>query len=133
MRTLLNLISFLWTLPNTILGGLLALIGGTWRDVPYMGWKFGFIAKEGGLWQKWFDKNGKIAITFGRVVIFRSVYYASRVDTILHEFRHVTQYNVLGPFFLPVYGLMSVWSKLTTGVWYENIWLERDAVQHETK
>jgi hypothetical protein len=40
---------------------------------------------------------------------------ARRERLLRHETRHVGQYAVLGPLFLPAYGLASAWSWLTTG------------------
>lgn len=48
-------------------------------------------------------------------------------EMIKHEDRHSTQWLWLGPFFLPAYGLASVWSRLKHGNWYLDNWFEQDA------
>jgi hypothetical protein len=40
-----------------------------------------------------------------------------REQLLWHETRHVGQYAILGPLFLPAYGLASAWSWLTTGAY----------------
>jgi len=40
-----------------------------------------------------------------------------REQLLAHETRHVGQYAVLGPFFLPAYGVASAWSWLLTGAY----------------
>jgi hypothetical protein len=44
-----------------------------------------------------------------------------------HETRHVGQYAVLGPFFLPAYGLAAAWSWLATGAYGCRNFFERHA------
>jgi hypothetical protein len=51
----------------------------------------------------------------------------ARRDLLGHETRHVAQYAVLGPLFLPAYALASGWSWLTTGGYGARNFFERNA------
>ena len=106
------------TAPNTILGiGLGLLSGGT----PSLGPR-GTILFNG------IDSNsftGKFMsnihgnpVTFGYVILNKDS--TMGYDTLTHELGHVTQYGILGPLFLPLYGLDS----LRAGGDWNNKWME---------
>lgn len=104
-----------WTLPNTLLGYLFALLSGA---VPRP--THGLLVASGqrGLARLFLVRRGYGAITFGRVVIS-----AVPVTPALlrHEGHHARQYDVLGPFFIPVY----LWHQARAGYWRNP--LEREA------
>lgn len=105
-------LGMLWTLPNTVAGMMLGLMG-----IPFgtrMRWRSRELAV---VFQRWPWGPGG-AITFGNVILHTGeslddtcVTYAHRAGhgdephIVLadHERAHVFQYMVLGPFFLPLY------------------------------
>jgi hypothetical protein len=102
VRTLLNVLGGTWTLPNTALGLLVgvALTFGRPRRVP--GRPFLLFASGRGI-SRAVRRRGPAATTFGQVVVFWEPGAAARSGYLDHEEVHVRQYQVLGPFFLPVY------------------------------
>lgn len=92
----------LWTLPNTALG-LLASVLGNAKLARVDGGTFIFVAQPSGLWSWFFTASGMAATTLGSTVTFASVVGASSPWLLRHELRHVWQYRVLGPLFLPLY------------------------------
>ena len=86
-----------WGLPNTLIGlGFAALSLALPR--PHKGL---LVAESDRGLAYWFlTRRGFGAITFGRVVISAS---AVTPRLLVHESHHARQYEVLGPFFLPVY------------------------------
>jgi hypothetical protein len=106
--------ALLWNSGNSLLG-LLGAFGGkaAWHRADFMleisgGWLIGLLSRAG--WAS--------AITLGDVVL-----YAGRDLVPLlhaHELVHVRQGRRWGPFFLPAYGLESVWQWLRTGDGYRN-------------
>lgn len=111
----------LWNSPNTLLGCVGALGGrGTWRREEQIcevtgGWLAAWLSRSG-----WAD-----AITLGDMVLYAD----SSLPPILraHEMVHVHQSRRWGPFFLPAYGLESLWQWLRTGEGYRNNRFERAA------
>src|SRR5215216_4540221 len=87
----------LWTLPNTLIGLGFALLSGAW---PQM--RAGLLVAESnnGLAYLFLTRRGFGAITFGRVVVSAT---PITPRLLVHEGHHSRQYEVLGPFFLPVY------------------------------
>jgi len=57
------------------------------------------------------------AFTIGNVVLARVGARPPTEQEMAHEARHATQYALLGPLFLPLYGLCAGWSWATTGGW----------------
>jgi hypothetical protein len=87
----------LWSLPNTLIGLGFALLSAAWprpRD--------GLLVAESkrGLAYWFLTRRGFGAITFGRVVV-SAIPLTPRL--LMHESHHSRQYEVLGPFYLPVY------------------------------
>ena len=64
------------------------------------------------------------AFTVGCVVVSRE-----RVSDSVwaHEVSHMRQYALLGPLFVPAYGLASAWSWMRTGDWWSRNMFERRA------
>jgi hypothetical protein len=93
----LTWIGALWSLPDTLLGIGFALLSGA---VPRP--RQGLLVAESnrGLAYLFLTRRGFAAITFGRVVT-SAIPITPRL--LVHESHHVRQYEVLGPFFVPVY------------------------------
>jgi hypothetical protein len=93
----LTWLGLLWSLPNTLLGlGFAALSFAVPRA------RDGILVAESnrGLAYLFLTRRGFGAITFGRVMT-SAVPVTARL--LVHESHHSRQYEVLGPFFLPVY------------------------------
>ena len=114
-------VAHLWNSANTVLGLLGAVGGGlAWRRDEQVcevtgGWLTALLRR-----QRWAD-----AITLGDVVL----YAEARLVPLLraHEMVHVHQGRLWGPFFLPAYGLESLWQWARTGDGYRNNRFERAA------
>ena len=96
-RQHLTRLGAVWTLPNTLLGLLFALAS---LAVPR--WCDGLLVAQSrkGLAWLFLTRRGFGAITFGRVVT-SAVPLTPRL--LVHESHHARQYEVLGPYFIPVY------------------------------
>ena len=105
----------LWSLPNTLIGVVFALLS---LSVPRR--CDGVLVAESnrGLAYLFLTRRGFGAITFGRVIT-SAIPLDARL--LVHESHHSRQYEVLGPFFLPVY----LWLHARHG--YANNPLEREA------
>jgi hypothetical protein len=93
----LTCLGLLWSLPNTLIGIGFALLSGALprpRD--------GLLLAESntGLAKLFLTNRGFAAITFGRVVVSAAPLTAR---LLMHESHHTRQYEVLGPWFLPIY------------------------------
>ncbi len=93
----LTLLGALWSLPNTLIGIGFALLSGTLPRV-----RDGVLVAESdrGLANLFLTRRGFGAITFGRVIVSATPITA---DLLMHESHHARQYEVLGPFFIPLY------------------------------
>jgi hypothetical protein len=93
----LTTLGAVWTLPNTLVGLLFALLSGV---LPRP--RAGLLVAEAnrGLAYLFLTRRGFGAITFGRVVT-SAIPVTARL--LMHEAHHARQYEVLGPFFIPVY------------------------------
>ncbi|MBN1364735.1 MAG: hypothetical protein JW976_08025 [Syntrophaceae bacterium] len=128
----MKLLRYIWALPNSILGLIfvpLALLTSGGMEIVD-----GVLEIHGGF-VKWFLKHclpfrGYVgALTLGHVVLgynreILSVYRP-------HEHAHVRQYEVLGPIFLPVYLLASIWAMLRGRGAYQGNYLERRAREQQ--
>lgn len=123
------ILGHVWTLPNTVVGLLAALLGGA-KLARFERGALIFVAGERGAWRWWFD-HGWAGITIGGVIVFSN--HAQSVSPWLtrHELRHWFQYRLLGPLFLPVYGVASLVA-LAQGrrVYHDNVF-ELDAERAE--
>lgn len=118
-RALTTLLGRVWASPNTLLGILLGLING---NVPRRhDDAFDIILGEG-IVAACCNALGVRAFTVGDCILWNSPPHAVIRR---HEMRHVAQFRVLGPFFLPVYFLLLA----VCGYWKHP--LERDAREHE--
>src|SRR5918999_5274637 len=100
MRRALVVLGFLWTLPNTILGLLLGIVS---LQPPRLKGPL-IVFDRGARGYSWLiPKFGFSAQTFGFVVISVKPLRGSLYE---HERHHVRQYCVLGPLYLPIYGVL---------------------------
>ncbi len=93
----LTTLGLFWGLPNTVLGLGFALLS---LAVPRR--RAGLLVAESnrGLAYLFLTRRGFGAITFGRVVVSA---IPVTPDLLMHESHHARQYEVLGPFYIPVY------------------------------
>jgi hypothetical protein len=110
MHRLIQGFSYLWALPNTLLGLLVVLIacltGGSAALVR------GVVEVQGGFATAFLRRGLPLigsgaAMTLGHVVLGQSADCLE--STREHERIHVKQYERWGPFFLPAYGAASVY------------------------
>jgi hypothetical protein len=93
----LTLLGLVWSLPNTLIGLGFAMLSLA-RPRPRDGL---LVARSNrGLAYMFLTRRGFGAITFGRVMISAVPITA---HLLVHESHHTRQYEVLGPFFLPMY------------------------------
>jgi len=93
----LTMLGLLWSLPNTLVGigfALLSLAVPRQRDALLVA------NSTRGLASLFLTRRGFGAITFGRVIISAT---PITPGLLVHESHHTRQYEVLGPFFLPIY------------------------------
>ena len=110
-----------WALPGTLVGLVLALVGGP----------------QGGFWHRgvlWVRVSRIIprwaaAQTWGGVVLTR--YEKSPLAMLRHEDRHATQWAILGVLFMLAYPLASLVASLKGAHYYHGNWFEVDASRHE--
>lgn len=131
---MLRLLSYLWALPNTLIGLVFCAIarvsGGEVAVVD------GVVEAHGGLTRPMlrpnpFMRNGIAAITFGHTVIGADAFQLRR--TRVHERVHVRQYATFGPFFLPLYFLSSAWCVCRRVDPYRENVFEREAYRVEAE
>jgi hypothetical protein len=113
----LTLLGGLWTLPNTLFGLLFAACS---LAVPRP--RAGLLVAESkrGLAYLFLTRRGFGAITFGRVITSATP-VSSRL--LMHESHHARQYEVLGPFFIPMY----LWLQARHGYQRNPLELEAEA------
>ncbi len=73
-------------------------------------------------------RGGVSAMTLGHVVLGQN--RESLSINRLHERAHVKQYEILGPIFLPVYLVASLWAFIKGRGAYRGNYLERKAREH---
>ncbi|MBV9894511.1 MAG: hypothetical protein JO020_10100 [Chloroflexi bacterium] len=99
----LTWLGLLWGLPNTVIGLAFAAFS---LAVPHLCEGLLVAPSNRGLADWFLTRRGFGAITFGRVVI-SAVPVTPRL--LVHESHHARQYEILGPFFLPIYLTMHAW------------------------
>lgn len=101
----------IWTLPNTLLGLLLARLTGA-KNVGI------YYKATSRPWRCWHARTGFVAVALGTVIIS---YGAPSYEVLLHERRHVQQALILGPLYLPLYLTLCLWGLLLPGKhWYDD-------------
>jgi len=98
----IEVLGFLWTLPNTILGLLLGTL--TFQLPRLQGAAIVFDRAPRGLTRAMLSLD-RAAMTIGFVIV-SGVPVQGRL--LAHELEHVKQYMAWGPFFVPVYLLLAV-------------------------
>ncbi len=132
-KPLLKLIAYVWALPNTILGILLGLpmiiLGGKANIVD------GVIEFHGG-WAGRFFATRPRPFCFGAITIGHTILGTCQ-NTLgvlrRHEHVHVRQYEQWGLFFLPAYGLSSLWEICHGRDGYRQNYFERQAYAVEDR
>lgn len=107
-------IGFIWALPATIIGFFLQFLYGiqgrrTFNDQGVLEVRVKRIIPKFAAAQTW-----------GIIVFSRIPFKYVRT----HEYAHVRQWMVWGPFFLIAYPLASVWARIKHGEWYEHNYFE---------
>lgn len=125
---LLRVLRYLWPLPVTLLGMLVALIargsGGTLQQVDG-------VLEAGGGWPAWLLRRGfpfsgaVAAITLGHVVV--GVSRAALASTRSHERAHVRQFERWGVMMLVLYPLAGLVAWMRGGHPYRDNVFEREA------
>lgn len=116
-RRHLTRVGAVWGLPNTVLGLGFACASGA---IPRRCGGLLLAVANRGLARLFLTRRGFSAVTFGRVVVCT---LPPTPDLLVHEGHHARQYDVLGPFFLPVY----LWHQLRRGYWENPLELEAAA------
>lgn len=121
MKRLCYWLSYVWPLPNTLLGLAIGCL-------PFLGHRE-FILQRGtiGIYGPGVKRllalapipGGAIAITLGHTILAADE--ENFVSSFEHEWIHVKQYLWWGPFFLPAYLLNSLWHWLRgEGIYIDN-------------
>ncbi len=98
MLPLVRLLAYAWTSPNTLLGLVLGALSFQWPRVQEGLLVFDGSAR-GSLWVigRVFRRT---AVTYGHVVLSNR---RLQGRLLAHELHHVRQYELLGPFYIPLY------------------------------
>ena len=127
MRVLVYAIKAVWAAPVTLVGLLLAILGGARprltkkRTIGVSTWWW---QAEKGPWHWFFDKFDLAAITFGHVIIYHNGPYRG---IIIHEHVHVKQIEYLGVFWFVAYPLASLIALIRGERFYRDNWFEKQA------
>ena len=97
----------LWSLPDTLIGLAFAALSGS---LPHRLGGLLVAQSNRGLATLFLSRRGFGAITFGRVVVSAT---PLTPRLLMHEEHHARQYEVLGPFFIPIY----LWCQARGGYW----------------
>ena len=113
----LTLLGTLWSLPNTLIGLGFALLS---FGLPRPRAGLLVVQSDRGLAYLFLTRRGFGAITFGRVVVSA---IPLTPHLLVHESHHSRQYELLGPFYLPVY----LWLQFKRGYGANPLELEAEA------
>lgn len=114
-----NIFGLVWSLPGSLIGLLLSLFLSPKR-----------ITRSGTVFLVEVERllpNFAKAQTWGHVILFKN---GISKKTIIHELKHVEQWNILGPFFLLAYPLASLVASLRGGHYYRDNEFEQRARAH---
>lgn len=125
-------VRYLWAMPNTVLGLLLAALGIALGARGHI--VNGVLEVHGGLLGRWAACAPAAmrfsAMTLGHVILGTNS-QALRLAR-QHEHVHVRQYERWGPMFLPAYLLSSAWQALRGRRFYRDNWFEREAYRQDS-
>jgi hypothetical protein len=123
MRKVLWFAGYVWALPVTILGLMLAMLFARLESVDEEG-ILHFVVQPGGP-LAWYMRRFHIAaFTIGAAVTYSSADGPRQIRLMRHERAHVLPTLVLGPLFLPLYVLASLWQLSRGGHPYRDNWFE---------
>ncbi|HZH17539.1 MAG TPA: hypothetical protein VE057_24510 [Archangium sp.] len=126
MRKVLWFAGYVWALPVTILGLMLAMLFARLESVDEEG-ILHFVVQPGGPLAWYMRRFNIAAFTIGAVVTYSSADGPRLIRLMRHERAHVMQTLVLGPLFLPLYTLASLWQLTRGGHPYRDNWFEVQA------
>lgn len=130
MKKLLIVLGQIWLSPITLLGFLLALVGGvTFREFDRNLGVFHYYVDSQGLIDLFLTKGRFAGFTVGSVVFFRTEPLTRSESLVAHEHQHVRQGMVFGPFWTLVYCIASVISYCQGTGLYQGNWFEVNARQ----
>jgi hypothetical protein len=121
-------LGYVWALPVTLAGRLVAWVGGADYAVTMRrDWTRHYVAREGGLCARFFERFGVAAFSWGAVIVYARAQLLESPRLVTHERRHTQQAYWLGPMLPFAYGLLSLVAFLWGGHPYFDNWLEQDA------
>ncbi len=126
LKKLLWLLGHLWALPVTLLGLLIALPFARLHSVDAEG-LLHFVARPERWLGRYLRRSNILAFTLGATVTYADAGGLQQPTLVRHERAHVVQTLVLGPLFLPLYGLASLWQFVRGGHPYFDNVFERQA------
>lgn len=94
----LYMLGWLWSLPTTLIGLLVACVGAR----PYLMRRGGWIWTARPWLEAFMHSQGIGGVTLGTVIVLQP-WEVRNVDVVIHELTHVKQAMILGPLFLPAY------------------------------
>lgn len=116
MKTFVNIILYLWQLPQNLLGIILLLI---YLPEKYIIFRTSMV---------WYSEKFPGGISLGKYIIVNEKYWEDNGDTELHEYGHSIQSMWLGPLYLFVIGIPSIlwaaWWNESRGVSYYKFYTE---------
>jgi len=123
MRKVLWLVGYLWAFPVTALGLLFSLLFARLEsvDAEYI---LHFVVQPGTPLAWYMRRFNIAAFTLGAVVTYARDEGPRQVRLVRHERAHVVQTLALGPLFLPLYGLASLWELARGNHPYHDNWFE---------
>ena len=123
MRKVLWLAGYVWALPVTMLGLMLSMLFARLESVDEEG-LLHFVVQSGTPLAWYMRRFHVAAFTVGAVVTYSGADGPRQIRLVRHERAHVLQTLVLGPFFLPLYALASLWQLARGGHPYRDNWFE---------
>lgn len=119
---ILRFISYIWALPNTLLGLILFFFIYGPKSLK---WNKGVLEGTCKRMIPWW--TNVVGQTWGWLVVYRSTPYLGLEN---HERQHVVQGMVLGPLFLVIYPIASLIALIQGKNGYRDNWFEKNADEH---
>jgi hypothetical protein len=126
MSRALFLLGYVWALPVTLFG-LLVAVGGWCRLLTLRSGALVFAAKPGGPCDWFFRRFGFGAFAWGGVVVLASEGLLENDRMLSHELRHFQQARWFGPLMPLAYGACALWELAHGRQAYRDNWFEVDA------